>query len=313
MNQIWRGQSQPRSLEEIILQGSDPATELIDGEGLTFPLDRVIDSVHVEIAKIPFDSPPVEIYCLATGQLSPFRFFLTGSSSMTTAGSRPLLDLRRCYTPEGHTLLHLAILKNIFPFVHLILSFGVIFDTAAGKPIVDTPLMNENTPLHLAVGRRSLDSVSDLLKYGADPFVLNARKLLPLDLASGELEIGKKLIEYMARYDYELVKTMGESYKKTRSDKRAEVAVLVASIPRTKPILAATRCTYRGCNADKKIRRCHVCHDLFCPFHTERHVCVAKIAPTVGPPKFVEEWGLPTSSGGSDLFYHCVDMCWRFV
>jgi hypothetical protein len=292
MNQIWRRPSQPRSLEEIILQGADPA-EFIDGESLTFPLDRVIDSVHVEIAKIPFDNPPVEIYCLATGRLSPFRFFLTGSSSMTTACWRPLLDLRRRYTPEGHTLLHLAILKNIFPFVHLILSFGVIFDSASGKPIVDIALANENTPLHLAVGRRSLDSVSDLLKYGADPFLLNARKLLPLDLASGELEIGKKLIEYMARYNYDLVRAMGESYKKTRSDKRAEVAVLVASIPKTRPILAAMRCTYKGCNTDKKIRQCHLCHGLFCPFHTERHVCVATIAPTLRPPKFIEEWGLP--------------------
>jgi hypothetical protein len=190
-------------------------------------------------------------------------------------------------------LLHLAILRNIFPFVHLILSFGVIFDTTSGKPIVDIPLANENTPLHLAVGRHSLDSVNDLLKYGADPFVLNARKLLPLDLASGELDIGKKLIEYMAKYNYELVKTLGESYKKTRSDKRAEVAVLVASIPRTKPVLAAMRCTYKGCCTDKKIRRCHLCHDLFCQFHTERHVCVPKTAPSVAPPKFVEEWGLP--------------------
>jgi hypothetical protein len=116
--------------------------------------------------------------------------------------------------------------------------------------------------------------------------------LLPLDLALGELDIGKKLIEYMARCNYELVKTMGESYKKTRSDKRAEVTVLVASIPRTKPVLAAMRCTYKGCCTGKKIRKCHLYHDLFCPFHTERQACVAKIAP-VAPPKFVEECQLP--------------------
>jgi ABC-type ATPase with predicted acetyltransferase domain len=63
---------------------------------------------------------------------------------MTAVGWwRPLLDLRRRGTAEGHTLLRLAILRNIFPSVHLILSFGVIFDTASGKPIVDIPLANE--------------------------------------------------------------------------------------------------------------------------------------------------------------------------
>jgi hypothetical protein len=286
MNQIWRKPIQIRPLEDVILQGSDPSLDMINRARLSFPTSRAIEGSRVEIANIPFDDPPVELFCLAMGKLAPFRYFLTGSAHATSAAWKPQLDLRHRYTPEGHTLLHLAVLHNSFVFVHVILAFGAVFD----ESLVDLPLLNANTPLHLAVVRRSVDIVGDLLRYGADPFALNSRRLLPLDLAFGDPEIGKKLIEYMVRMNWDAMKTMAESHRKGKTEKRTNMAALADAIPKLRPLQSAAKCTHRGCETEKRTRKCQVCLVSFCPFHIDRHVCEPKAQP-VAFPKFMEEWG----------------------
>jgi hypothetical protein len=285
MNQIWRKPIQIRPLEDVIMQGSDPSLDMINRARLSFPTTRTIEGSRIEIANIPFDDPPVELFCLAMGKLVPFRYFLTGSSSSTSAAWKPQLDLRRRYTPEGHTLLHLAVLHNSFAFVHLILSFGAVFD----QSLVDLPLSNANTPLHLAVVRRSIDIVGDLLRYGADPFALNSRRLLPLDLAAAEPGIGKRLIEYMVRVNWDVMKTIVESHRKGKTEKRTDMAALVEAIPKSRPLQSPTKCTHRGCETEKRTRKCQVCLVLFCPFHIDRHVCEPKAQQVVFP-TFKEEW-----------------------
>jgi hypothetical protein len=156
MNQIWRKPIQIRPLEDIIMQSWDPSLDMINCASLSFRTTRAIEGCRIKIGNIPFDDPPAEVFCLAIRKLGPFRYFLTGSPFATSAAWKPQLDLRHRYTPEGHTLLHLAVLQNSLAFVHVILSFGAVFD----RSLVDLPLSNANMPLHLAVIRRSVDIVA---------------------------------------------------------------------------------------------------------------------------------------------------------
>ncbi|MCI6508582.1 MAG: ankyrin repeat domain-containing protein [Bacilli bacterium] len=92
-----------------------------------------------------------------------------------------------------NTPLHFAILKNSYYAVHELLKIKGID--------VDSPSEFEQTPLHKAVILGNLDIIKLLIKYGADPELVDEKNQSPLDYAQdeGDQEIIKYLVATLKR------------------------------------------------------------------------------------------------------------------
>jgi len=88
---------------------------------------------------------------------------------------------------DFNTPLHFAIIKNEYFGVHELLKIKEVD--------VDAPSEFEQTPLHKAVIRGNLDIVKLLIKYGADPSLVDEKNESPLDYAKDENE--EEIIKYL--------------------------------------------------------------------------------------------------------------------
>ena len=256
------------ALVDLIDRDSDIPTEETRRNQSVFPLQSGPKQTF-ELGGQKFQGVQMtpQLYCIQAKKLNPFRYFLSKSPHPNTCTASPAFNLMLEYTKSGHTLLHLAILACAPEFVHLILSYGVSYY----KDLANKKLNDEtgNTPLHLAVLTESEGIVVDLLNFGADPFLRNARGLLPVQLAlakKGSLAsvLLKRMTALNPAFRIAMIKSSSGGVPNM-----AEVFNSKAQWNEFRP--NGRECSATSCSCSRKLSLCYKCGRLFCPFHIERH------------------------------------------
>ncbi|OHT09067.1 hypothetical protein TRFO_04641 [Tritrichomonas foetus] len=184
------------------------------------------------------------------------------------------------YTPDGHNLLHLSIINNSTECVKIIAKY------AYPSELINLPIRNKNTPLHLAINTGNLEIVSTLLKYGADPLIKNSKNDTPFHLALNS-NAGTDIARIVGNYIIEktpdaMASFLTEKYCRNRTPievfkqlKRTEIVALLTEfqqmIEQSEPPKKKDRCTIKHCSQHKRIQKCHICFELFCPKHIDMH------------------------------------------
>lgn len=133
-------------------------------------------------------------------------------------------------TKDGDTLLHNMVFFGSYEIVNLLLKYGAkiniedndkqiplhrsifLSDMKIFKLLIDNSinLKNDinhqdkdgNTPLHLAIIIKNYSIINNLLKFGADPYILNYANIIPLELAkSDNKEFDNDIIQIFKKYN----------------------------------------------------------------------------------------------------------------
>ena len=106
--------------------------------------------------------------------------------------ANPTIDLSQFTDALGNTFLHRAAEKGN----NLLLEF-LVFHSIDKKTYINTVNYLDQTPLHIAVIHKRLDSIEWLIAAGADPMVYDLEGFTPLHIAiiDGNLDIVERLIQ----------------------------------------------------------------------------------------------------------------------
>ena len=262
-------------LTDLIDRDADLLVEEIRRNQSVFPLPSGFrQTIELGGNRLKIMQMTPQLYCIYARKLNPLRFLLSKSPHPNTPVTKCGVDLSFEYTTSGHTLLHLAILSRVPEFVHLICQYGVLeYEDLVNRPLSDE---TKNTPLHLAVLIENETMVVELLNYGADPFIANAKGALPVELAlykkgpiSGLLLNKMTMLNsafglLMIQMSMEERPGVEELREKLFKDKKPWMDV-------QKRHENDKQCTVVSCAEVERLMICYKCRKLFCPYHIERH------------------------------------------
>lgn len=233
--------------------------------------------VQVDVPNFPPQNLPPIVFCAIKNKNQPMMYLLNSGGHYSCLV--PISDLKKTYSPEGHTLLHLAVIANSTEVVTTIVK--MIYPSE----IINQQLIkNENTALHLAVNQGNLNIVECLLKYGADPLIKNANNDTAFHLAlNSNIEASKLIGNYLIKKDINLMKSfLNEKYCRNqmpieifRKLKKKEVVDLLTEfktiVDQNQVQQDVPQCSISCCSNCKRLRRCHICNQHFCPKHIDMH------------------------------------------
>lgn len=259
--------------------------EIIETENMTMlalhdrcsPIILKPFQINFSLAGYPQESIAPIVYSVVRDKSKPLMYFLSSSTHYPCI--KTAININMTYTPEGHNILHLAVTFNSIKCVQCIAEYTYPSD------YINTPLnKSQNTPLHLAINQGNLTIIETLLKYGADPFLKNASNDTPFHLAlNSNLDAAKMIGKHIIDQDPELMANfLADKYCRNRTAlkiftmlKRNDVVELLTEFQKTiencEPKKKTPRCTVSFCNNCKKLRKCHICSEYFCPKHIDMH------------------------------------------
>lgn len=259
--------------------------EIIDSEDMSMialhdrcsPLIQKPFPMNYDLAGYQQQSILPIVYCAIKDKDKPLMYFLNSCAYYPCL--TPTTDIKQTYTPDGHNLLHIAVISNSIKCVQLISKYAYPSD------YVNTPLnKSKNTPLHLAINQGNIIIIKTLLKYGANPFLKNASNDTPFHLAlNSNIGAAKIIGNHIIDQNPALMTNfLTDKYCKNKTAltiftmlKRNDVVELLNEFQNTVSLIPVHKntneCTISFCNSCTKLRRCHICLQYFCPKHIDMH------------------------------------------
>lgn len=247
--------------------------------GFNDPFFQIPISISLEVGGKIFENPLPIVYAILLKKTECLRAFLIGPSNIFLSAHDPTI-FDHLYSPHDLSLLHCAIYANAIDCIQLLLL------ASSYSNLINFPTPEGNTPLHLAIFQNKLDIIRLLLQHGANPFQTNKQGDSPFHISlNSDYLIAQELCLFLINFYPDLFlkqltvpylkgKTIIEIHSQLHHD---QIVQLLKNCQKSlqnnsKENSQKSHCSIKNCPRTKKIRICHICHKLYCPFHLFQHL-----------------------------------------